>query len=131
MAIKAHLTGLGMPAQLAAATVGGVTAGLVAAGTTHADALQLPLSSICYILTAASNSGAILPPGNGSGDGLSAGDSMVIFNADSNTMLLYPPAGGKLNNGTATTGTVSIPTHTSVRATCLDNLNFVVEGPTT
>ena len=59
------------------------------------------------------------------------GDSMVIFNGDANTLLLYPPAGGQLNLGTASTGTVSIATKTSVRATSVDGLKFIVEGPNT
>lgn len=131
MPIKAHITGLGTAPATAAAIVGGVNTGTSGAGTTAAGAALLPLAGTHYIATAANNSGVILPPGNGSGDGLSAGDSMLIFNADANALLIYPPTGGKLNNGTATTGTVSIATHTSVRATCIDNLNFIVEGPST
>lgn len=131
MSIKAHLTALGTPASLAASIVGGVNTTTVGAGTTAAGATLLPFSGNVWIKTAANNSGVILPPGNGTGDGLSAGDYITIYNGDSNTLLLYPPTGGTLNGGTATTGTVSIPTKTSVDATCLDSLNFIVKGPTT
>lgn len=129
MPIKAHLTGLGMPAFLAQAMCPppSTTAG---AGTTRTDAALLPIGGF-NVVTGANNSGVILPPGNGSGDSLAPGDSMVIYNSDANTVLLYPPPLGQLNAGTASTGTVSIPTHTSVTVTAQTNLLFVVSGPTT
>lgn len=131
MSIKAHLMGSGASAGLANAAVGGVNTGTSGAGTTHSDAKLLPLASVHWIGTAANNSGVILPPGNGSGDSMAAGDYCTIYNADGNTLLLYPPLGGTLNSGTATTGTVSIATHTSVTAISKDGLNFIVSGPTT
>lgn len=131
MTFKAHCTGTGMAAGLAANVIGGVNSTIAGAGTTHSDATLLPFSSICWIKTAANNSGVILPPGNGSGDSMAPHDSIIIYNDDSNTLLLYPPLGGKLNGGTTTTGTVSIPTKTSVTAWSLDGLQFAVSGPTT
>jgi hypothetical protein len=100
------------------------------AGTTHTDFALLPLVGL-NVVTGANNSGVGVPPGNGSGDGMSVGDSMVVYNSDANTILLYPPLGGQLNAGTVTTGTVSIPTHTSVTVTAQTNLLFIVSGPTT
>lgn len=131
MTFKQHVMGSGTSAAAASAIVGGVNATVVGAGTTKADATLLPLVSVISVLTAANNSGVILPPGNGSGDGMQPGDYMVIYNADANTLLLYPPLGGSLNNGTVSTGTVSIPTHTSVTAYSVDGLKFIVSGPTT
>ena len=131
MTFKQHLMGSGIAAGAASAAVGGVNSTTTGAGTTRTDATLLPFASVCWIKTAANNSGVILPPGNGSGDSMAAGDYMTIYNGDSNTLLLYPPTGGKLNDGTASTGTVSIPTHTSVTAISLDGLNFLVSGPTT
>jgi hypothetical protein len=131
MSIKQHLMGSGASAGLASAAVGGVNSGTSGAGTTRTDAALLPIASVHWIKTAANNSGVILPPGNGSGDSLAAGDYMTIYNGDSNTLLLYPPAGGNLNDGTTSTGTVSIATHTSVTAISLNGLKFIVSGPTT
>lgn len=129
MPIKAHLTGLGMPAALANALTSG-PATTVGAGTTSANFALLPLGGF-NVVTGANNSGVGVPPGNGTGDSMGAGDSMIVYNSDANTILLYPPTGGQLNAGTATTGTVSIPTHTSVTVTAQTSLLFVVSGPTT
>lgn len=131
MTIKQHLMGSGAAGALASAAVGGVNGTTSGAGTTRLDAALLPISSFVWVKTAANNSGVILPPGNGTGDSLQAGDYIHVYNGDANTLLLYPPPGGKLNDGTASTGTVSIPTHTTVTAYSLDGLNFAVSGPTT
>jgi hypothetical protein len=131
MAFKAHLMGSGIAAGAANSILGGVIATEAGAGTTRTDATRLSLVSIHNIATAANNSGVILPPGNGTADGMQPGDTMVIYNGDSNTLLLYPPAGGQLNGGTASTGTVQIPTKTSVQVICLTSLTFIVSGPTT
>lgn len=131
MSIKQNLMGSGASAGLASSAVGGVNSGSVGAGTTHSDFTLLPLTSVHWIKTAANNSGVGLPPGNGTTDGMAAGDYCTIYNDDANTLLLYPPLGGKLNGGTTTTGTVSIATKTSVTAISLDGLQFIVSGPTT
>lgn len=129
MPIKAHLTGLGMPVALAnAVTPGPVTT--VAAGTDHTNFALLPIGGF-NVVTGANNAGVGVPPGNGSGDSMGAGDSMIVYNSDANTILLYPPSGGALNAGTTTTGTVSIPTKTSVTVICQTSLLYVVSGPTT
>jgi hypothetical protein len=125
MPIKSKLTGTGTAPANAQMIAGTVISSEAGAGTTTADATVLSLDDIHYIATAANNSGVKLPAT------LSAGDSMLIFNADANTLLLYPPTGGELNNGTVTTGTVSIATHTSARATCVNSLDFIVESATT
>lgn len=131
MSIKQHVMGSGTSAGAASAIVGGVNSTSVGAGTTSADYTLLPLASVHWIKTAANNSGVGLPPGRGTTDGMAAGDYCTIYNDDGNTLLLYPPLGGKLNGGTTTTGTVSIATKTSVMAISLDGLQFIVSGPTT
>jgi len=131
MPFKAHLMGSGVSSGAAGAILGGVNTASIGAGTTAAGATLLPFSSTHIIGTAANNSGVILPPGNGTGDSMQPNDSMIIYNGDVNTLLLYPPKGGTLNGGTVTTGTVSIATLTSVTATSIDGLKFVVSGPTT
>lgn len=131
MTIKRNAMGSGVSAAAAGALVGGMNTTTAGAGTTHSDATLLPLASHFWVTSGANNSGLILPPGNGSGDGMAAGDSTIIYNGTANTLLLYPPLGGKINDGTATTGTLSMPTHTSTEAVSLDGLNFAVSGPTT
>lgn len=131
MTIKFNIQHLGMAGQTAASIVGGVNTATAGAGTTRLDAALLPMSSNHWVTVGANNSGLILPPGNGTGDALSAGDYMRVYNDTSNTLLLYPPPGGQLNGGTVSTGTVSIPTKTSVEAVCLNGLAFAVMGPTT
>ena len=108
MTFKAHMMGSGISAGAAGAIQGGVNSASVGAGTDHTNFTLLPMVSTHWIKTAANNSGVGLPPGNGTGDSMGPNDWMEIYNADANTLLLYPPAGGTLNGGTATTGTVSI-----------------------
>lgn len=131
MSIKGNVVGAGISPGAATAILGGVNSDSVGAGTTSTDATLLPLMSIHNIRTAANNSGVILPPGNGTGASMQPGDEMWIYNGDGNTLLLYPPAGSKLNDGTATTGTVSCATHTSLVVKCLTSTLFAVSGPTT
>ncbi len=131
MTIRNNVRGLGVAGQTAGSIVGGMNTATAGAGTTRTDAALLPITSNHWITTAANNSGVILPPGNGTGDSLQAGDYMRIYNDSANTLLLYPPAGGQLNGGTVSTGTVSIPTKTTVEAICLNGLAFAVSGPTT
>ncbi len=131
MTIRSNITGLGTAPATASAIVGNVSTTAAGAGTTAADATLLPMVSNHWVTTAANNSGVILPPGNGSGDKMIAGDNMSIYNDSANTLLLYPPTGGQLNGGTVSSGTVSIATKTSVTATSLNGLAFMVSGPTT
>lgn len=131
MTLRRNITGLGTAPQTAAAIVGGVSTTAAGAGTVRTDATLLPMVSNHWVTVAANNSGVILPPGNGTGDNMIAGDYMRIYNDSSNTLLLYPPTGGQLNGGTVSTGTVSIPTKTTVEAVSLNGLAFLVSGPTT
>lgn len=131
MTIRKNIIGLGIAGQTASSIVGGVITTMAGAGTTRLDATLLSTNSNFWVTVGASNSGLILPPGNGTGDSLQAGDYMRVYNDTANTLLLYPPTGGQLNGGTVSTGTVSIPTKTSVEAVCLNGLAFAVMGPTT
>lgn len=130
MTFKQHCMGSGMAAQAAAAAVGGVNTSVVGAGTTQATAALLPFSSVVVVPTAANNSGVILPPGNGTGDSMAAGDWIMVYNGDVNTLLLYPPVGGKLNDGTVN-ASVSIATKTSLMMFSIDGLKFIASGPNT
>jgi len=125
MPIKSKLTGTGTSAINAQQIGGTVITTEVGAGTTRLDATLLSFDDVHVVSTGANNSGLILPAT------LAAGDSMLIFNNTGNTLLLYPPTGGKLNDGTVSTGTVSIATKTSVEAVSINGTDFIVSGPTT
>jgi hypothetical protein len=131
MTLRRNIMGSGTPALQASSIVGGVNFSTSGAGTTSTDAALLPLVSNHNISVAANNSGVIVPPGNGTGEAMQPGDYMRIYNGSSNTLLLYPPAGGQLNTGTATTGTVSCASHTSLEIVCLTPTLFAVMGPST
>lgn len=131
MPILANLIGLGTPAFAAAQMCGPVSTTAAGAGTTNADATLLPLVDTHFVSTAANNSGVILPPGNGTGAGLQVSDSMFIYNDSANTLLLYAPPLGQLNGQTVTSGSVSIPTKTSVLVKMLSSTKYAVSGPTT
>jgi hypothetical protein len=130
MPFKQHCMGSGMSAAAASSAVGGGNLTITAAGTTQANATLLPMSSLCYVATAANNSGVIIPPGNGSGDLIATGDWFLVYNADANNLLLYPPLGGALNNGT-TNASLTIATKTSLMMFSVDGKNFVASGPNT
>ena len=82
---------------VAAQAIGGDTINsLTAAGSTQADALALPAANN-FISTAAASTGVILPPGN-------AGDWIFVYNGGANSVTVYPPVGGTINNLSANTG---------------------------
>lgn len=121
---KARLTGLGIAAPLATFMAGGtVTNTLTATGSASTDAL-LVTDDINIFTTTASSTGAILPPGNATVPVLQAGDCIVIANHGAQTLKVYPPAGFKLNNGTATTGSLNVATLKTGIFICIDGSNW-------
>lgn len=83
-----HLMGLGDPAQLAAAHAGGGATGLVAVGSTSADALQLS-TSWNAITTSSASTGVILPKATAGFCG--------IRNDSGQTITVYPGTGNTIN----------------------------------
>ena len=102
MALTSALMGLGMPSQHANLLGFGTTAtGLVGAGTTNADALQMA-AGVNIFATVASGAGAKLPS-----DPLVG--MVAVINDGANALLVYPgETGGQVNNATATTGSYSV-----------------------
>lgn len=91
---KTATSGLSAVASLA---INGDTAtALTAAGSTQATALSLPATNN-FVSTAAASTGVILPPGN-------AGDMLFVYNGGANSLTVYPPVGGTINNLSANTG---------------------------
>lgn len=116
MTIKTSLTGSGI-APLAAISVVGVVANtLTATGTTQTTALALT-ADVNIVTTAAASTGVVLP------STLSAGDEIWVVNYGANSLAVYPPVGGKINNGTLN-ASISVSTNATVLLKCIDNLNF-------
>lgn len=101
MAILSRLMGVGTPAAQAVETVGTSATGLVATGTTNADALRLNAVNN-RVTTTASGTGVALPP-------IEPGSSVVVMNSGANALLVYPgTTGAQINALTATTGGFSV-----------------------
>jgi hypothetical protein len=88
MALAARLVVAGIAAAEAQAIQGTVAPAVAAAGTTQATATALG-ADINFVTTVGAGSGVILPAMNG-------GDSMEVYNAGANALLLYPPVGGQI-----------------------------------
>lgn len=118
MAIKNNLTGVGVSPNQALQQVGTVTNSLTATGTTQADAYALGLTDYNIFTTVAASTGARLP------STMSAGDEMWVVNYGASTLSLYPPTGGKINNGSANAA-ISITANKNANIVCIDGTNFV------
>jgi hypothetical protein len=89
MPLQSRLTTSGLSAINAQMITGTVANTLTATGTTQATALALP-ADINRFTTVPASSGALLPAMN-------PGDSVQVFNAGANALLIYPPVGGAIN----------------------------------
>lgn len=96
MAKRDIIASAGLGASTAQAIVGDVATGLTATGSTQATALALA-AAINFVSTAAASTGVILPVGQ-------AGDVVVVYNGGANSLTVYPPVGGTINNLSANTG---------------------------
>lgn len=117
MAQALRLMGLGMASQLARNVVGTVDNTLTATGSTSQANSYAVTADISIFTTAAANTGARLPLG------ANAGDSFWIANYDTNTLLIYPPTGGKINNGSAN-ASANLTTLKSVLCVSIDGTNY-------
>lgn len=116
MATSNELMAVGFAALAAPVVAGGTYAALTGAGTTTADAATIK-STIVYA-TGANNSGIKLKTGV-------VGDTYHILNASANTLKLYPPTGGKLNDGSSD-AEISITTKKAVTAVAISNNSYMV-----
>jgi len=101
MTIKSNAMGSGVPARAANSLIGTVTqTTYAAAGSTQATATLLPLLS--GFLINSGTGGVILPPGTVTGSlvtGPASGDWIDIINQSGSSINVYPPTGGKIQNG--------------------------------
>lgn len=117
MAQKYRLTGSGL-APLAALSIGGtVSNNLTAAGSTQGTALAVT-DDVNISTTTALSTGVILPAT------LAAGDTMTVANYGANALAVYPPTGGKINNGSAN-ASVSVAANKSGVFVSIDGTNFI------
>lgn len=91
-----RVMGGGTSAGQANAIVGGASDGIVATGSTYADAYQLAPVNAVRIGTSSASTGVKLSVGG-------PGDSVAIYNNSGQTQLIYPPSGAQINALTATT----------------------------
>lgn len=124
MTVKKNAMGAGCSAGMANTLIGALTNNLTAVGTTQTNALLLGLGSNNVITVGGSGTGVILPPGNGVGDPLAAGDWVRVANfVSGNAILVYPPLGGKIQNGTLN-ASFSVGALKTCEFVCIDGLNF-------
>lgn len=121
MAFKSRLTGSGL-APLQATEIAGadIDNTVTATGSTSQANSYLILKPFTVFTTTAANTGARLPAV------LTAGDDGFIQNNGASTLFVYPPVGGKINNGT-TDAKVDVATLKGAYFKCIDVLNFCVQ----
>ena len=122
---KNKLTAAGLTPAQSMAIQGVTITGLTAAGTTQATAAICPGDTNVFT-TVAAGSGCQL--GTLSvGDTLTIlcpGDEYIIANHGANALLVYPPVGGAINNGTVNAA-ISIAANTSVLFKAITTLNLI------
>lgn len=124
MTIKKNAIGLGTPGQTAGALIGGVANNITATGSSQATAALLSMTSNNVVTVGAGSTGVILPPGNGAGDQLQGGDWIRVSNyVSGNAINVYPPLGGKIQNGSLNAA-FSVGALKTAEFTCIDGLNF-------
>lgn len=116
MSIRSRLTGSGLAPLPAQNIAGNVANSLTAAGTTQGTAL-LVTEELNVFTTVASSTGAILR------SDLGPGDEQEVANYGANALTVYPPVGGKIQNGSLNAG-FSVGTNKTARFRSIDGLNF-------
>ena len=116
MPLSARLVGAGFSAGQAKGFAGGVAGTVSAAGTTQGTATALTASKN-LVTTVAASSGVSVPLAE-------IGDDILIYNDGANTLTVYPPTSGKINNA-ATNGGVSLATETCIVLTRMSSTQWV------
>ena len=96
-----------------------VNTAVAAAGADNTDAGTLTSVGAQHVTSDSAAKGVKLPVGV-------AGDDLTIINDSGTSCELYPDAGGNVNGGTTTTGSVTIPANSGVRAICTAALTWRV-----
>ena len=107
--VKAHF-----PAQQAKAIVGTFDGSVVQAGSGQSTAYAVKAANTHV---ASGTGGVILPVAN-------AGDSFTVMNAAAANCIVYPPTGGKMNDGSANAG-ITLADNESLMAVCINTTDFM------
>ena len=119
MALTSDLMGLGVSAQLAAKAGHGKLQSAGAGVGTDQTAAKLITSSFVNLAPTSGQTAYIMPA-----KPTLAKEFLFISSAvGADTALIFPPTGGKINNGTATTGSFSIAQNKAAVMWCYDNVN--------
>jgi hypothetical protein len=117
---KRNYSALGLATQLAnVMAAGSINATATATGSSSQANSFAIVDDVTVFTTAASNSGARLP------STANTGDTFWIANGDGNTMLIYPPTGGKLNFGTAN-ASASLATLKTAICTAINSTDYII-----
>lgn len=112
-------TSTGLNTVSGALAVKVVNTAVAAAGSTNSDAAALTTASIQHVSSDSAAKGVILPVGV-------PGYSLTIINDSATACKIYPDAGGNVNGGTTTTGSVTVPASKGVHAYCTVALTWIV-----
>lgn len=96
---------------------GSMSQTFTAAGTTQATATAIT-TVFTLVTTATEGQGALLPAS------MDNSDQCTVCNGTAVSVYVYPPSGGKINNGTANIPMMLAP-QTSVDFTCIDGTNWM------
>lgn len=116
MSRQARIMAGGIPGGAAIGVVGDVLTGLVATGAAQATALPLA-AVISSFATVAASTGAILPAD------AAPGDMYEVYNGGANSLTVYPPVGGLINNLAPNTG-LALTTLKSGQYKCVGALTW-------
>jgi len=117
--LSTNLMGLGVGGpQLAQALGMDIASAKTATGSASTDAYALT-TTVTEFTTTASGTGARLPDAT-------PGLVVLVANFGAETLKLYPGASDKINNGTATTGSVDVLTGKSALCFCIDTVDWLV-----
>lgn len=99
------------------ALLGSMATTFTAAGTTQAAAAAIT-TVFTLVTTATEGQGAILPAS------MSVSDQCTVANGTAVDVYVYPPVGGKINNGTANIPMMLAP-QAAIDFTCVDGTNWM------
>ncbi len=116
--LATNLMGLGVGGVSLANALGmDITSAATATGSSEADAYQLK-TAITEFTATASSTGAKLPDAT-------PGQVVVVANFGANTLKVYPNTSDKINNGTATTGSINVAANKTGFFLCIDTVDWV------
>src|ERR1700757_816274 len=110
-----NLMGSGSSGLAASASLGILTTGLTAAGSSQGTALPIP-SDFCVFTTVAASTGAILPVS-------SPTDWLTVVNHGASALTVYPPTGGQISTG-ATNAGLSVPSGKAAQFLAITPITF-------